>query len=208
MGRLHTEFLFDGHAPDLGAIIGALERLSGLSVTTEVLPEEADSPRQINARLAFECAPEEELEIYTYRPGGVKEFCNKMFDDPVLRSMAATVEGMNEPPGKQAVYLTGFVGQELSLFNYATCALETLGGQSREMLLDNERATYQSPMTADELRRRHRKNRWAGRLTCAVLLLSLPLWIPLWVLSLLWTMLALPWSIQKARRRLKDATSS
>src|SRR5258708_7272902 len=112
MGMVFGEVAFDGRAPCLSFIGAKISELSGLPVSvTELGSDVKGDLYDMHTSLAFVCAPEEQIELYTYRAGAVKEFCDQTFGDADL-PMVKLTQGLNEPSGTQVVYLRGFIGQE------------------------------------------------------------------------------------------------
>jgi hypothetical protein len=200
MGIVTSEAAFDGKAPDLKSIGEKVAELSGLVVSvTESSDELKGTLFDLHGYLAFACAPESRIELHSYQAGAVKELCEDMFgkaDFPLARA----VKGRNEPPGTQAVYLRGFIGQEMTLFFTIELALEALGGRPPHPLPDDVRQEYGKPITAAELLERQRRMARQMRSMWGIGLLLLPLLIPLWIVGLLWFVLTLPWRLWKAYR--------
>jgi hypothetical protein len=201
MAVVTTEVGFDGQAPELYRIAVKVAELSGLTLSvTESGTEVKGDLYDLHGYLAYTCAPEQRLELWTYRAGAVRRFCEETFGNVEL-PMARCVRGVNEPAGTQAVYLRGYLGQEPTLLVMTTLALEALGGRPREPITDEERREYGTSITPAQLQARQR--RLARQLwpTVVVGCLLLPLLIPLWVVAVLVTM---PWRIWKANQLYRD----
>jgi hypothetical protein len=72
MGAVLGQVTFHGQAPDQPCIAEKISELSGLPVSVE--PSGADVRGDLYegyAHLAFDCASEDKLTLYTYRPGTV-----------------------------------------------------------------------------------------------------------------------------------------
>jgi hypothetical protein len=197
MGVVIAEVVFDGQAPELSRIAEKVTELSTLPLSvTESGADVKAGLYDLHASLAFACAPRAQLELYSYRPGAVKEFYQQTFGDADL-PLARFVQGLNEPPGTQAVYLQGYVGQEPTLLFVTELALETLGGRPRESIPEEMRREYGAPVSAAQLkdcRRKSARQGWFGLLIVVVLL---PLLIPLWLFGVLWGLISMPWRIWK-----------
>ncbi len=204
MGLLMGEVTFHGPAPDLDRIVEKMAEISGLQVS--VREEDAaikDELRDISAKLVFTCAPDEYIEVYTYRPGGVKQSCDEMFEgqpDPFL----GLVEGYHVTDESQVVYWKTYVGAEPTLCVVTDLALEALGGRCPEPTPEDLRRQFGGPVTPAELQRRRRKARRGLRMGCALQVLLLPITIPLCLLSFLWFVVAMPWRIWRAYKLCRD----
>lgn len=202
MGIVRGTVVFDGSAPDLSRIADAITSLTGLSVTTTASPAEAaGGVHAWHGRIVFDCVPEEPLVLYAYNPGPVADFFGKSLGD-VGRFTAPFVEGMNEKPGTQAVYLEGYVGQDPTLMMVASLALESLGGKLAHEFDAMARQRYGRALSVDELMERRRKNKRRILAGFLLLILMFPVVFPLQLLSMLWFLVAMPWRIYKAGRVL------
>jgi hypothetical protein len=203
MAVVTTEVAFDGPAPELYRIAVKVAELSGLTLSvTESGTEVKGDLYDLHGYLAYACAPEQRLELWTYRAGAVRKFCEETFRDAEL-PITRWVRGMNEPAGTQAVFLRGYLGQEPTLLVMTTLALEALGGRPREPISDEVRLEYGVPITPAQLQTRQRtlaRQLWP---TVVVGCLLLPLLIPLWVVAVLVTM---PWRLWKAKQLYRDYT--
>src|SRR5262245_44568951 len=197
MGMVFGEATFDGRAPDLSCIADKITELSGLPVSvTESAAEVKGELYDMHASLAFSCAPAERLELHTYLPAAVREFCNEAFEG-IEFPTAKFVQGMSEPAGTQTVYLRGYIGQDPTLMIVSILALEALGGRPKHPILDEMRREYGKPITTSQLIERHRKLRKQGRWQAAIVLLLLPVLIPLWFVGCLALLVTTPWRIWK-----------
>src|SRR5262245_32551971 len=112
MGVVVTEVVFEGPVPELSHIADKVTELSGLPLSiTESGADVTGDLYDLHAHLAFDCAPETQMEVHAYRAGAVKEFYDQTFGGADL-PMAKRVQGLNEPAGTLAVYLRGYIGQE------------------------------------------------------------------------------------------------
>ena len=206
MGMLFAHVAFNERAPSLSEICDKIEEITSLSVV--VLEQNSNELHELNARIAFKCAPENEIELLAYRPGAPGRFCDETFVEPshslVMKSI---VQGANEPSGTQTVYLRGYMGQEETLMHVAKLALATLGGMPRIKISDDARRIYGRRITADELDARYREmvrqNQWATWFT----IVMLPLLIPFWIIGCLWGLMTIPYRIYRAIRILKQLES-
>jgi hypothetical protein len=205
MGVVVAEVVFDGQAPGLSRIAEKVTELSELALSvTESGADVKAGLYDLHASLAFVCAPKVRLELYSYRSGAVKEFYQQTFGDAGF-PFARFTQGLNEPPGTQAVYLRGYVGQEPTLLVVTELALEALGGRPRESIPKEIRQEYGAPVSAAQLEERLRKvarQVWLGLLMGVVLL---PLLIPLWLFGVLWGLMSLPWRIWKGYQRYRSS---
>ena len=75
MGVVVEEVRFAGSAPDVRLIATAITELCGLPVLATESPAEVKGVLcELHAHLAFSCAPRDEIEVYAYRPGAVRQF--------------------------------------------------------------------------------------------------------------------------------------
>jgi hypothetical protein len=191
------ELAFDGRAPDLSRIADKITELSGLPVcATESGADVKGDLYDMHTRLAFACAPEEQLELHTDLPGTVRKFYNEALEGIEPRS-AKFVKGMGEPGGTQTVYLRSYIGQEPRLIVVSILALEALGGRPRHPISEEMKREYGTPITAAQLAERRWKLRKQARWGAAIVLLLLPVLIPLWFVGLLAFLVTLPWCILK-----------
>jgi hypothetical protein len=195
MGVVATEAVFDGRAPQLSRIAAQVTEMTGLPVSVaESGPDVTGELYDLHGHLAFACAPGTGIELHSYRAGAAREFCRQTFGDAHF-PVARFVEGLNEPPGTQAVYVRGYVGQEPTLFFATLLALEALGGRPREPFSDEDRREYGSPISPAELEERRRKLTRHALPAVLIGLVLLPVLIPLWVVGLLWFLVSMPWRI-------------
>lgn len=162
MGKLSYEVTFATPLPELSAIVAKIEELSGLPVS--VLPPTKDeSPRHaFYARLAFSCAPEQEIALY------------------------GAESDASPASGRETIQLEGWALREPTLPMVAVLALEALGGRPHPPLSDQERQQYSRPITPQELiARRRRAGRQAVR-GIQLSLLLLPFLLPFYAAQGLW----------------------
>jgi hypothetical protein len=197
MGMVFGELAFDGRAPDLSRIADKITELSGLPVcATESGADVKGDLYDMHTRLAFACAPEEQLALHTYLPGTVRRFHNQAFEGIEPRP-AKFVEGMGEPAGTQTVYLRSYIGQDPTLMTVSILALEALGGRPRHPISAEMKREYGTPITAPQLAERRRILRKQGRWGVAVVLLLLPVLLPLCFVGFLAFLVSMPWLILK-----------
>ncbi len=202
MGIVRERVVFDGRVPALADICAKITDTCGRSVI--VLDSTADELYDWHASIAFECVREGELELYAYRPGAVRQFCNEELDDTAQRLLKAIMQGANEQAGKQSVYLQAYVGQELTLFETTVLALESLGGRPSQPICDDERREFGRVISESELRERHRDAKrkmrrvgWAG-------FVLLPVIIPMVIVQCVWDLITTPFQIWRAKQILDD----
>jgi hypothetical protein len=204
MALVFSKVVFDGRAPDLSRIAAHVTEISGQPLSVTDLADETDEVSDFHGHLAFACAPESWIEVRAYRAGTVKEFYHQTVGDPGLRlPMARFVQGLNEPAGTQAVYVEGHINQEPTLLFVTLLALEALGGRPRELIPDEIRRIFSSPISTSELEERRRKMRRRVRLRTAVTLVMLPILVPLWIL---WFLVTLPLGIWKTYQHYREIT--
>jgi hypothetical protein len=198
MGVVVSEVSFDVKAPELSRIADKVTELSGLPLSvTESGADVKGNLHDLHAYLAFACYPEARLELDSYRPGAVKEFYQQTLGDTCL-PMAKYVQGLNEAPGTQTVYLRGYVGQEPTLLFVTQIALESLGGRPRNPISEEVRREYGTPITVSQLDTRRRKVRKQAQAAALVGVLLLPVLIPLWLVGFVLFVVMLPWRMWKA----------
>jgi len=210
MGVILHEVAFPSRVPDVLRIAEEIRARTGLEVSvTESSAAERGDIYDVHAQLAFACAVEDRIAVYTLRPGAAADRYKIAFADDSTRPAAlagkppAPANAAPEAGGPQVVYLKGLWEQELTLLFAAQLALERLGGDSTFPLTDPQRREYDRPFTAAELDERRRK--WAVRMKWGRVLwvLLLPVTIP-WTL-LKWIVIAiLPgvWKLGRAAKAL------
>ncbi len=206
MGMFFGSVTFPGQAPDLARITAAVTERSGLALAVEESGADIKGGlHDMHARLAFACAPREQLELYSYRPGAVKAFSESVLVD-VPFPTARFLQGMNELEGAQTVYLRASLGLEPTLLAFTLLALEALGGRLAHPFPEDLRRQYGAPVTVADLEERHRQLGKQARLAAAVVLLLLPVLIPLWCLGFCLFLVMLPWYIGKACQLYRRCT--
>lgn len=172
MGIIHSEIKFKNRTPTAREIAAQVTRIVGLEVAVTEEPRVAESDLyDVHAKLSFVASPKSPIEITSYRPGVLKE--RMSLEGTNLSPFAEMVEGANETPGSQSLYLRGYIGQEVTLYFAIELACEALGGQLGEPLPDDIRREYGRPIPVAELRRRHRKVERQGALMfCLLVVLS------------------------------------
>jgi hypothetical protein len=200
MGVVVVQVAFDWHAPDLSRIAEKITELSGLPL--KVIESGADVKADLydwHAHLMFTCDPEVQLKLHCYRAGAVQECYRQTFGDARL-PMAKYVQGLNEAPGTQTVYLRGYVGQELTLLLVTELALEALGGRPHHPISEEVRREYGAPINATQLEARRRQAKKQALDTALVGVLLLPVLIPLWFVGFALFVGLMPWRLWKAYR--------
>ena len=207
MNILLHEVAFPSRAPDIPRIAEEIRARSGLEVSiTESSAAEKGNTYDVHAQLAFACAPEDRIAVYTLRPGAVVDRYKIAFADDSTRPARWTESSAppNEAPeaqGPHMVYLKGLWEQELTLLFATQLALERLGGDSIFPLINPQRSEYDRPFTAAELDQRRRA--WASKVKWGRVLwvLLLPVTIP-WTL-LKWIVIAIvpgAWKLGRAAK--------
>jgi hypothetical protein len=176
MGLLMNEVSFNGQAPNLNCIVNKITEISGLEISIE---DDRDSYRNLNVRLSFSNTPDNQLKISTT--------VSRIDLDPHSHSTSyiprSSASEENEFIDYQTVCLHMYVGQEATLLYIATIALEELGGYSRYPLSEEMRQQYSTRITSSELERRYQLNGVAIIGFYIILLVSLPLLIPYWIVK-------------------------
>ena len=212
MGIAIQEVQFEGRAPVVLQIADAITRACGLRViVAESSPEVKSELYELHANLAFECATQNTIEIFSYLPGSARELFGKLTagTSPLLENqLQGMLSGLNEPPGCQSVHLRGFVGQEPTLFIMTTIALEKLGGQIKHPLSEELRRTYSGLLTPDLLQHRQRKTRRQVFRAMALFILLLPINIPIFILDTIIMMPIRAWRAHRLVRQELDKTDT
>lgn len=207
MGITTAAVRFSGSAPSLPDICSAITDITSLPVV--VIESSEDELCGLFADIAFQCAPEQTLEITVHRPGAVDRFCDESFEGPADAAfMKQFVTGANEPPGTQTVHLRGYVGEEPTLMFTTELALAALGGTPSSEIPAEERADFARPITEAQLADRHRRAQRQVRKGFWLIVLMLPVLIPLWLLGAIWFVVTMPVTIWRARRRLRAFESA
>src|SRR5262249_30733362 len=153
---------------------------------------------------SFAAAPEEQLEVFSYRPGAAKKFYNDHLEGFDQLPIAKHATGLNEPEGTQVVYLRSYVGHEPTLMMATLIALEALGGRSHSPLTDEVRREFGTPITEKELALRRKKLQTQFKRATWLFVLMLPITIPLFLLQLLVMIAIMPWTLWKAWRQVNQ----
>jgi hypothetical protein len=202
------EVSFPSRPPDISRIAEEIRAGSGLEVSfTESSTVEKGGLYDLHAELAFACAPEERIAVYTLRPGTVADRYKIAFADDSTRPARLPeppAKASNRGPeadGRQVVYLKGLWKNDPTLLFAAQLALERLGGKAFFPLSDQQRTHYDRAVTVTELAERRRQHRVRWKLNGVLSILLLPIRIP-WML-LKWTVIALihgAWKLGRAAK--------
>jgi hypothetical protein len=176
MGLLMNEVSFNGQAPSLNCIVNKITEISGLEISIE---DDRDSYCNLNVRLSFSNTPDNQLKIST--TVSVIALDTHSHSTSYIPRSSASEE--NESIDSQTVCLRMYVGQEATLLYIATIALEELGGRSRYLVSEEMRQQYSTRITSSELERRYQLNGVAIIRFYIILLVSLPLLIPYWMVK-------------------------
>jgi hypothetical protein len=166
MGLLMNQVSFNGRTPSLTDIVDKITEISGLEISIEDKP---DSHYGFNAYLSFSDTPDNQLQIDDRRPT----------NSYILRS---SLSEDNESIDSQTINLRMYLGQEETLFFITTIALEQLGGSSRFPLSEEMRQQYSTKLTSSELKGRYQLNGMAILRFYIILIVSLPVLIPYWII--------------------------
>lgn len=212
MGIILQEVAFPARAPDLRRIAEEVHARSGLEVSVTESSEEVKGDLfDLYAQLAFACAPEERIVVFTYRSGVVRTPYEGAWENPkprpagLERKASKGAKAMVGPEGKQVIYLRGQAEQEqeLTLLFATQLALERLGGVSPFPLTDQQRSEYDRPFTAAELAPRRREWRTQMKWGLVETVLLLPVTIPLKLIQ--WIVIAIlhiAWKMGRAAKAL------
>jgi len=173
MGLITTEVKFAGPAPPLARIVEKIQEIGGLPLVVEESNSEIRGDLyDLHARVGFECLSKHDIKIYTYREGAVKKFLEQsgMSKMPIAKVMT----GANERAGTQTVYLEAYRGQDLTIMEVTTLALESLDGEPRTAPTPDVRRKFSKPLTERELNQRKRSLRLRGIAHAIVAILALP----------------------------------
>lgn len=160
MGILIQEVQFHGDLPDLARIGAAITQLCGLPVTiTDSSPDVKGTLYAMHARVAFDCHRSNTIEVFSYRPGAVRQLYAQVTANvpPDLAEPPRALLGVNEPEGTPSIHLRTYVGQEPTLLMVTTLALEALGGEIKRPVPEAARRTYSRLLTPAALKWRTRK---------------------------------------------------
>lgn len=204
MGLVFDQVSFDGRAPELLRIAEKGTELCGLPII--VHESDAELKGELydqHGHLAFGCAPQERLEISSYRPRAVRELYDQ-FTDGVELPIDRHVTGLNEPAGTQTIHLRGCVGLE-TLMGVTVLALEALGGRPLEPISDEMRSEYGTRLTEDTLLERRTRLKRRLRRTGLIQALLLPFTLPIFALELCVRLVTMPWRLRKAWKLTREA---
>ena len=200
MGLIVGEVTFANGAPSLTCIVDNITELSGLSLLIENYESDTHSDfYDLYVRLSFSSTPGNQLTLYAYRNGAVREIYEDCADFPIS-TVEPGLQGLNEPANAQVVYLNIYIGQEPTLFYIALFALEALGGSLKCPVSEAVRHQYLKRLTHAQLRRRSLQSSVQALLVLLIGVVLLPLLIPLWGLQFLCCWIKLPKIIRKVER--------
>src|SRR6185312_1895298 len=146
--------------------------------------------------IAFACYPKEQIIVHAYRPGGVRRHLERLGE--VGGPFVGAVQGADERPGTQTVYVEGFSGMEPTLLLSAVSALRALGGRVGGGLNESMLDRYAVKTTLTELRSRRQKFHTRELVTALGVIVSLPVIIPWSLLWFSWTAITVPLRIRRA----------
>ncbi len=181
MGITSAEVAFPHRAPSLSDICAKATEICSLPVV--VLESHTDKLLELDASIAFECAQDRPLELFTYRQGFVAGFL-----------------GVREAADTQTVHLRGYAGEEPTLMITTRLALESMGGTSSRDIPDDDRREFGQTITESELKERLREAKSRMRRLGWTLILMLPVLIPLFAVVLVWDLVTTPF---RRRHRLR-----
>lgn len=181
MGMMLGRVEFDDRAPPLADICSAATEICGLPVV--VLESTDDEIHDSHATIAFACAPDVPLTVYTYPSGAAG----------------------NEPAGTQTVHLEAFIGQERTLIVATALALESLGGVPYGGISDDDRQEFGKQISESELEARQREAERQARKLARTTVLMLPILIPMGIIAIVWSLITAPFEFWWRLRRHKKA---
>ena len=195
MGIVRQEAVFNGVLPSLERIANAISDICGLPVAIEDFPKpEQHELYEMHAFLSFVCDPENQVTVYSYSPGAVRRFHDTILEG-TIPNFEKSVQGMNESPGEQSVYLSHEIGYEPSIFILTSLALEKLGGQLRNELSEEIRKKYNRQITPEMVNNRRKKKGKSNLAFGIVYILFFPLILVFGIIS---AIVSLPSAIMKA----------
>ena len=169
MGITSQAARFSESVPELEDVISEATRLCGVEVICRKL--ETSELYRFQAEIAFACYPRERVLLFAYVPGELRASAQQMAD---LRHMpevaelaakdskvAAVLERWTEAANSSyapTVHIRGSVGEEGTLPAVLAIALESMGGTLLFPLSETRRAQCSGPLTATEIRARHRQH--------------------------------------------------
>ncbi len=204
MGIVTCDVAFADQLPTLGQICAKIESICTLPVV--IIESSTDELQDIDATIAFECDQDCKLQLSAYRPGAIDRFCNDEFsEDPQFGEvMKRVMKSAGEAHEQRSIHLRSYVGLEPALMCTTALALEALGGTPCKPIGDEERAEYGRPITESELMRRYELQRKDNRSMSWLFILLLPVLIPLWIVTMIWFILTLPFGLMRANRLVKS----
>src|SRR5262245_40072835 len=198
MGMVFGEVTFEGRGPTVDELAARITETCGLPVTIHPPHAEDLDIYDQHGYVSFAAAPEEQLEVFSYKPGAAKKYYNDFMEDFEYTPTAKFAVGLNEPPGSQVVYLRSYIGHEPTLLMVTLIALEALGGKPREPLTFENRQGYSKKVTEEELAKRRKILHRQFKRTAWITMLLLPITIPLFLLQMFLMFTLLPWRLWKA----------
>ncbi|GJM24231.1 MAG: hypothetical protein DHS20C16_06460 [Phycisphaerae bacterium] len=213
MGLIRSSTTFSDTVPSLKGICAEIESISGLPVTViESEPPEFPNRELYRARIAFACSPEGTLKVRAFRnrlhyvqtipesPGA--DACEKEVENSSQSHSDALINRESAPVAEQSICLTGYVGNEMTLFFVTELALEALGGTPHEPIDDDVRNKFARSISEQELKLRRKETKDALFLPRIFQRLFLLVFIPmLLVMALVTAILDAPTFVHERLRK-------
>ena len=195
--------MFGSRVPSPDEIAARISEITSHAVAIDDSTEEDEevSLWEYQVRLKFDAVPECALRLYAYKPGAVDKWMDD--DDPMLKKvLGKSLEGAGERKGHRFVHFLGYIGEEPTLFFVTDIALHDLGGTTEKPIPDDIIQEYKREISVEELQSRLNDVKSSNQKQFRWILILSPLLIPLWIISMVFTLLLLPFRLLWAWRQL------
>ncbi len=206
MTIVSNSVIFDLPAPDKNVIVSTVEKVSGLSVNVEDGDHCDDDLHDMSLSIAFLADPQNTLTIYSYKAGAVVNSVVEETDadhEQYIPVLLTDLEGADEKKGQQSIYMSTYLGCDLTLYYATTIALESLNGAiKRPINLETIKAQF--PITEDQLKKNIKKHQWMRFVKLFVQLILLPITLLFMVLSIIKSIVKLPFDVYKLKKQMSS----
>ncbi len=214
MARIRNEIIFDYPAPKAELIVEEVSKLTGLPVLliepycNEQENDEdecqADELYEFLHRIAFKDFPDNMFEIYAYIPGAINDWVEKEKQETGFdANWPQPSHGADEEKGQQSIYIEGYLGMEMTLFDAIFETLKSMGGKTKHKSV-NKASKPVFPLTVDQLKLNHKKNNRRNLRVMIANIVLLPILIPLALINAIIGMVKMPFSFYKTYKNVKE----
>ncbi len=204
MTIISNSVVFNLPSPDRDAIISKVGSVSGLNVIFE--DNASDDLYELNLSIAFSADPNNAVTVYSYKAGAVVNSVVEEIDnehEKYIPVLLKGLEGADEKKGQQSIYVTTYLGCELTLFDASIVALQSLNGEIKN-LVDLESIKSRFPMTEAQLMKNIKKHQWMRLAKLVVQLILLPITLLVMAYGMVKFIFKLPFDIHKIRKQISS----